>query len=325
MVLSGKSDIMRISPKTKARVQRAAEELDYAPNLLVRAVQRGKTGVLAFFSAFRLLEEDDLYMFRLSMGLEKAAGASGYDLLVHCVFDRPTKEMYQFVNGGRSDGLLLFAPLPDDPMLPLLRGSSLPVVLINSRDVNGVLPSIKDDVRSGMEMIAEILLREGHKQVAALHVTETISRDADERIDYLRRALQKHGGDIRHSDIRDASNGLKETINGLMNQEDRPTAIFCWHDRLAYQAVNLCAEMGIRVPEDVSIVGYDGMQWPTQTGHTVTSIEVNLRELTTGAVQLLDEVIKNPQVSDIDRLLPVRLFPGTTVGPAPKRNGAINE
>src|SRR5579863_8684747 len=123
LVLAGKADRLRISESTRARVRGAAEDLNYAPNLLTRSLRRGRTHVLSFYSTFRLREESDLYMDTLSSAIERAGGEAGYDILVHCNFGRSPKEIYQFLNGGLADGLILFAPQPDDPLLALLHKS----------------------------------------------------------------------------------------------------------------------------------------------------------------------------------------------------------
>src|SRR5262249_9001953 len=88
LVLGGKASKHRISEETYRRVQQAAQELDYSPNLLVRSIQRGRTHVLSFFNAFRQRSTNDLYMDRLSAAIERAAGRRGYDILIHCDFNR---------------------------------------------------------------------------------------------------------------------------------------------------------------------------------------------------------------------------------------------
>jgi LacI family transcriptional regulator len=127
LVLRGKGETHRIASETRARVRRAAEELDYAPNLLVRSMQKGSTQVLSFFNAYREPNEPtDIYLGHLLTAIQRATGERGCDLLVHCDFSREPRETYSFLNGGRADGLLLFAPEVEEPLLPLLRRSRLP-------------------------------------------------------------------------------------------------------------------------------------------------------------------------------------------------------
>lgn len=165
LVLAGKAGHRRISEATHLRVKRAAEELNYAPNLLTRSLRRGRTHIFSFFSTFRNREADDMYMDKMVSAVESAGGQAGYDVLVHCNFKRTPKEIYQFLNGGIAEGLLLFAPRPDDPLLPLLRNTSLPVVIINGRDPEQHYPSVAEDIEQGMQLIADELVRLGHTQI----------------------------------------------------------------------------------------------------------------------------------------------------------------
>src|SRR5580704_6893454 len=88
LVLAGKSANRRISEDTRERVRKIAEDLNYAPNLLTRSLRRGRTHILSFYSTFRNREEADVYMDNLSSAVEMAGGQAGYDILVHCHYDR---------------------------------------------------------------------------------------------------------------------------------------------------------------------------------------------------------------------------------------------
>lgn len=316
LVLGGKADQHRISEATYQRVKQAADELDYAPNLLVRSMQRGRTHVLSFFDAFRNRKYDDLYRDRLTAAIERAAGRYGYDILTHCDFSRSPTETYRFLNGGRADGLLLFAPEPDDPLLPLLRASRLPVVLINARDDEGILPSVKDDVVSGMRQVADTLLRLGHCRIAVLD-EPGVHPDARERIELLRSCLRAEGVELPDAYIVDFRTDRPEKLARLLSASEPPTALFIWHDFLAYNTLAICEALGVAVPDQVSIVGYDGLPWPTATRHTAASVAVDLQMLANEAIRLLDCYIGGYTGEVIQEVLPVTLIPGTTLGTAP--------
>jgi DNA-binding LacI/PurR family transcriptional regulator len=317
MVLSGKGEGARIATATAERVRTAAAELDYSPNLLVQSLQRGQSGVLAFFSAFRILpDDDDLYMDRLIRGVERAAGSRGQDLLIQCAFDRTPEATYQSINGGRADGLILFAAHPDDPMLGLMRRSRLPCVLLNARDPEGVLPSVRDDCALGMRFLTQALLENGHSKVGCLDGGPDATPDAAERFAELDKNLVQ-AGIVRDPSLHmDISRGLAPKLRELFDREEPPTAIFCCTDRVAYRALPILEEMGLRVPEDVSLVGYDGLHWPANTPHLVDSVEVDLRALTALAVDLLLDGPVHPSKGTVEVSLPTSFRRGTTLGPA---------
>lgn len=313
LVLSGKASTHRISEETHRRVKQAAQELDYSPNLLVRSLQRGRTHVLSFFNAFRLRTVNDLYMDRLSTAIERAAGKLGYDVLVHCDFSRPPEETYRFLNGGRADGLLLFAPLPDDPLLPLLRRSRLPVVLVNARDSEGVLPSVRDDVESGMRQVAEALVALGHQSIAAVIEEGSDFRDAVPRVRLLQRYLRALGSDLPEHRIVSYWNERQRVLEHLLGETEPSTAIFCWRDWLAYRLLEDCDHLGIEVPTQLSVVGYDGLHWPATTRHIAASVHVDLDALAEAAVYLLHQYITGEREDYADVAIPVQLRYGTTL------------
>jgi LacI family transcriptional regulator len=320
LVLRGRADDLRISNETRRRVRSAAEELDYVPNLLVHSIQRGSTQIVSFFDAYRRpAAHDDLYMGRLATAVQRATGKLGYDLLVQCDFARGTKETYEFLNGGRADGLLLFAPERDDPLLPLLRRSRLPVVLINSPDEEGILSSVRDDMEQGMRLVAEALLAQGHTRIAILVDGDNLGnqRDLHARVPLLCRYLHEAAPDLPEPRVVPFVEGEDQVLQELLATEDAPTALFCWRDRIAYFAIESLERLKIPVPERVSVIGYDGIVWPAATRHTVASVQVDLEAVALTAVHMLDRCLRTPSGEAVQQILPVSFLRGTTLGPAP--------
>jgi DNA-binding LacI/PurR family transcriptional regulator len=316
LVLSGKANTRRISAETHVRVKQAAEALNYAPNLLTRSLRQGRTNIFSFFSTFRNREEDDLYMDRMVSAVEGAAGQSGYDVLVHCNFKRSPKEIYQFLNGGIAEGLLLFAPPPNDPLLPILRKSTLPVVIINGRDPLGQYPSVAEDTVHGMQLVAEALLAHGHKNAAILVAEDSMSLDSKNRVMLLQDHYRRAGHEIATSAIYKTPANAAHLLEALMSRPEPPTALFCWHDRLAYRVLAACEQIGIPVPGQLSVVGYDGIHWPSKTSHQATSVKVDLHGLARKAVSLLDRYISSQPECIVTETEPVSFLVGTSLGPA---------
>lgn len=316
-VLSGKTKERRISEEAADRVWKAASELDYTPNLLVRSLQRGSTHILSFFNGFRSRDRHDVYMDSLTTGVERAGGRHGYNILVHCDFGVGPDATYQYINGGHADGLIFFKPLPADPLLPYLRRSNLPVVLVNSVDDEGVLPSVSDDWRSGIRRIASELVQLGHTKIAILTGRDQPG-DARLRGAYLRTVLLEHGVTVPDkwvlpADAKDIAE-CNSTLRFLMNSgETAPTALFCWHDYLGYVILEECGMLGIAVPDDLTVVGYDGLRWPARTVHTLASVYVDLDGMGEAAVDMLVKLVEGDLVPTTDRVMPVTFDPGTTM------------
>lgn len=313
LVLSGKSEQRRIPPETRDRVRRAAEELNYAPNLLTRSLRRGRTHVISFFSTFRRREWGDLYMDRITSAVETVAGDAGYDVLAQCNYRRSVKEVYQFINGGMVDGLLLLAPTPDDPLLEMLRRSPLPVVIVNGEDPQKRYSSVSDDVKSGQDQVAEQLLAHGHTRIAAMGSIGEVVRDSEVRLRLLRESLRRRGTDLQTEQLASTSKSPAVRLRELLDQPHPPTAIFCWHDRFAYEILEACEEFGVRVPDQLSVIGYDGIQWPSKTRHVCASVDVDLQKVASMAVDLLDRSIADPAAPVLHQLVPVGFSTGTTL------------
>jgi DNA-binding LacI/PurR family transcriptional regulator len=264
-------------------------------------------------------------MDTLSSAIEMAGGEAGYDILVHCNFNRSPKEIYQFLNGGLADGLILFAPQATDPLLALLHKSSLPVVVLNGRDPAKVFPSVADDVAQGMELVVQELLAQGHRRIAIFKDGAGESRDSHTRVELLRSNLLRSGVPVPDEWVVPAREDAREVINRLMDSPAPPTAIFCWHDRLAYGVLASCDRLGIVVPQQLSIVGYDGLHWPSSTRHIAASVTVPQSMLARQAVRLLDDYINGYEGPLREETVSVTFNPGTSLGPELTCNGAIHE
>lgn len=319
-VLAGKAKERRISEDVAVRVRAVAAEMDFAPSLTAHSLQQGHTHVLSFFNGFRNREWRDAYMDGLLAAVERAGGALGYDVLVSCDFRRTASEMYRALNGGRSDGLLFFAPQVGDPLLPFLRKSRLPVVLVSGADEAGVLSSVTSDSADGMRQLAHNLVALGHRRVAAL-TAPGAHPDAHDRIVMLRARLAEAGTSLPERwvlpiDGKDLATGAA-ALRSLMDEPDPPTALFCWHDYVGYMVLEQCEALGIAVPERLSLVGYDGLPWPAKTRHMLASVAVDLDAMGEAAVETLHRLISHQAPAPVQRVLPVTFLRGTTLGPPP--------
>jgi DNA-binding LacI/PurR family transcriptional regulator len=320
LVLSDKAKQRRLSDEVVEKVRRVAAELDYAPNLLVHSLQRGRTDTLVFYNAFRKRSEQDLYMDRLSMAIELAGGRHGFDILVHCVFNRSVEDTYRHLNGGRCDGMLFFAPPQDDPLLPYLRNSRLPTVLINSVDNEGILSYVKEDHIDGLRQVADALSGLGHRRIAALTDPLPGNPDAEARTWMLRQFLAAQGTPIPERWVirtEDEADATAQALRFLMSEPTPPTAIFCWHDRLGYKLLEQCEKLGIAIPEQLSLVSYDGVRWPVMSRHMLSSVQVNLEGIAETSVTLLEQLINGDVTAPLGKVLPVTIEQGTTLGRAP--------
>ncbi|WP_394795973.1 LacI family DNA-binding transcriptional regulator [Armatimonas sp.] len=312
-VLAGKATQRRISPDVALRVEETAAQRGFSPNRLVRSLQKGRTGILAFYSAYRNRWRGDLYMDQLNKAVELAAGTNSYDLLTLTHHDRSAEEIYAQINGGWADGLILFGARDDDPLLPLLERSHLPVVLFQ-RTSESTLPCVMADQTDGLRQLAEAVVAQGHKRIAFL--IGKGRTDTEERLSTFHHQLIAAGLAPENLTVHILERSkLVEQLPQVLAGPHPPTALFCWNDHFGYAALEACDALGISVPGQLSLVGYDGIHWPSTSRHILTSVAVDLEAVALAAVTLLDALIVGTASETKRQLVPVKLLPGTTLGP----------
>ncbi|MEI6431431.1 MAG: LacI family DNA-binding transcriptional regulator [bacterium] len=317
-VLSGQAEERRISAEVAARVRRVAEEQGYIPNLLVRSILNGRTNVISFYNAFTYRTANDIYMDRIRAAVELSAGAHGYDVLIHCDQRRTAHEIFQMLGGGFCDGLLFFGTPDNSELLDLLRGARLPTVLLNHTDAQGILPFVSDDYRGGLRQVAKALVQCGHRRIAAF--VGNPSFDGPMRVAALKESLREYGVELRDSQIIEVYEQHRSPDDGLrflMDSPEPPTALFCWHDRLGYETLEACERLGIDVPRHLSLVGYDGLHWPSTSPHILTSVRIPLESAAEMAVALLNDLVEGRHTGETGLSYPVTLLKGATLASSP--------
>lgn len=311
-VLAGNSERRRIGEETKQKVFEAAQALAYTPNLLHRSIRNGRTRIISVFNAYRRRDRDDLYLDRLYSSIEEAGGQLGYNILVHTDYRQSIEETYEFLNGGFSDGLVLFGVTENDPLLPLLKDSGLPTVLLFPRQEIPDLPMVLEDQAMGMRLVAEELYRTGHRNIAALTYDSDGLFDPTSRVAQLQKELRHLGGDLEDRNVLLFDNDPVETVRQLLALEPRPTALFIWHDGNGYRILEALEEAEVQIPQQLSVVGYDGIVWPSKSSKILASVNVPVYEIARSGVELLDRMIAG-DYSVRQLVVPVDFAPGTTL------------
>lgn len=167
-----------------------------------------------------------------------------------------------------------------------------------------------------MRQVAEVLLAHGHRRIGAV-ASALSGADASMRIALLRRFLNEAGMDLPDRLIvyagQVAGQSPKEALQRLLAESEPPTAVFCWHDMLGYELLEACDDLGVMVPEQLSLIGYDGLQWSSSSRHQLASVVVDINLSVQTAVDFLDCLVKG-EPGPLRATLPVALASGTTLG-----------
>jgi len=325
-VLNGARTSSRISVETRERIIQAATKLHYRPNAAARALANRRMNPLGVAA---VIEEGELnaYFLEVFNGILEMAARRGQNTTVFTLRDwRNDAARLPGLCDGRIDGLILIAPTLTSEAAKILPGHT-PFVAIHA---NAPLPSVinieTDEERGTYEMV-RYLVTQGHRRI--LHVAgETGLVGAERRMHGYKRALTAARIKIDNSLIVQAgftSESGRTAMRAWLKRhagEPLPHAIFCVSDGVAIGCMEALAEVGLRVPDDISVAGFDDTLSARTTVPQLTTVRQPLRAMGNRAVEVLLSCIQ--QQSDKSLLLeqspivfPVDLMPRASVGVPP--------
>lgn len=306
-------DLPDISEATKAIIRRAAEELDYIPNLQAGSFKSGKRGMISVILPdivnphFTLLfHEAETYFQKLGITtFFMNTGESAHDEL----------SSVRASIGQNVDGIILCPTVGDEEALGLLSRSHTPYVLVG-RHAGSAHRAIITDDEAGGYLAAKHLLSLGHRRIACVRTGGVISSDRERYRGYCR-ALSEAGlapceDDILQLSLRARENA--EAITDFLTKNPDCRAIFAFSDLLANEIIAVATALGRRVPEDLSVVGFDRIGDAYPQPLPLTTVGTAGTSLGLAAAECLHKKIEGKQDADTVTVLPVALHLGKTAG-----------
>lgn len=295
VVLNGSKSNTRVSEDTRARIVKASQELGYQPNILARSLKKQRTNIVGLYFGYGHLEPHDPFHAEVLTGLQRGCERNMKDLMIHYSFHRSgIEEIFAELVGGRLDGLVMIAA-PGDPLVGRVKEHGLPVVAMT--DAIEGLPSILADDAGGSRAVAHHLFERGHR-VALYRLCPGASDSATRR--YLAFCEEADRLGMRVIEGRTASwKGLvseaereviaKRHVNGV-------TCAVCWGDPSAHALLIQCREMGISVPGELAIAGFNGIEPPIEPVRVLTTVKAYWSAVAEKAVSILVERIEGRSV-----------------------------
>ena len=275
---------LQTSEETQQRVHRAAAELGYNVDRIARALASGRTGTVGLL--FGSLE--DLWQQLLGVGMGSALLARDhYALLVDAAGD-PDRQVLlaRQLRDQRVDGLILHPLHPSDERWQEL-AESLPIVSIGDSLAGGrSAGEVLFDNRSGVTLALEHLHNLGHRHVGVLTPTQASTPDRPADI-FVTTVSERLGLDVEMFSSPPGLVAATEIARKVLAETDRPTALFCFADSIAYGAYAAARELGLRIPEDVSVAGYDDHPMSALLTPALTTMDWNVDGIVRAAVRLI--------------------------------------
>jgi LacI family transcriptional regulator len=304
-----------VSAETRLKVLRAARELNFLPNALARSLllrQSKAIGVL-------IPDVSNPYYAGILRGVEDMAGQHGYSVIA-CNTDRNREKQLAYLRSlleRRVDGIVVTGGTFEHEEARLLKHMGLPAVLIGRHPVR--LPTVGVDNHAAARLAVQHLIDLGHRRIAFV-AGPPQSLTAHDRLEGYRSTLEAAGlkpspelvvaGDFT------AASGYEATFQ-LMQTGDPPTAIVASNDRMAIGAMRALHEMGLEVPTEVSVVGFDDAPLAPFVVPALTTVSVPMYDLGRKAAELLFARLGGRRVSSLE--LEVKLVVRETTARAPVR------
>ncbi|MCB2109553.1 MAG: LacI family DNA-binding transcriptional regulator [Defluviimonas sp.] len=274
------------SPKTIEKVRKAAEELGYRPNPIARAMITGKSRIIGLVVAYLDNQFYPIALERLSRSLQ----ARGYHVLIFLA-ENATAEVAPVMEeliAYQVDGIVTASVTMTNDLTNLCEAAGIPVVMFNRGQDDPRLSEVTSDNVAGGRTVANYLVAGGHERIAHIAGLQEASTGRDRARGFVE-ALADHGRtpvavvDGRYD--RDIASALTRELFGAA---DRPDAVFVGNDHMALAVMDtLRFELGLSVPDDVSVVGYDDVPIASWAAYDLTTIRQPVNRMVDATVDAL--------------------------------------
>ncbi|TBV75814.1 MULTISPECIES: LacI family DNA-binding transcriptional regulator [Pseudoxanthomonas] len=306
----------KVLPETRARIERAVATLGYVPNAAARTLKTQRTGKI-------LVTVPDIanpFFAQILQGAEDAAQAAGYAVLLGDTQQQPAREerYAQMLRRNEADGLIVLGHRlpPTARQIVKQLGAAAPVVNGCEFDPALGIPSVHIDNAAAARAAMEHLYALGHARIAV------VGGPPDNPLHQQRlqgvRAAAKARGRVRQLRLVPGDFSVESghaAASAWLGTDDAPTAAFCFSDQSALGVLAACRERGLRVPRDLSVVGFDDLASSRYLTPPLTTVAQPMREIGVRAVQLLLDILAAADVPLQQTLTFELMLRGSTAAP----------
>src|SRR5260221_9974153 len=286
-----------VSEETRERVLQAVAELGYVPNLAARALSKGRThnvGVIFPYVIDHLFSDPHILM--LVEGIEVVCTENGYNMLISTPrIPVSASDQYQtLVRSGYLDGAIAIETLPNSLVSEPLEQHGYPWVAIGYNSARDGKNTLHADDFGGAKAVAAHLLDLGHRHFGLITVTATTLAATEQRLAGYSAAFEEANLNFRDVPVVIGNFSIEsgyQAADDLLRRKPRPTALICLNDRMAIGALERARNVGLDIPRDVSIVGFDDIPSASLINPPLTTVHQPARELGTEAAHRLFELI----------------------------------
>ena len=306
----------KVAPETRQKVEAAIAKLGYSPNFGARVMAARRTNTIG---AIIPTMENAIFARGLE-AFQKELRSHGFTMLVASTAYQPKieEEQIRSLVARGADALLLIGYHRDSEIYRFLAAQGLPALVTWAFDPASPLPSIGFDNRAAMQQMAAKVIDLGHRRLALISASISQNDRAAARREGIALAMKAAGLDVASLRVAETTYGIEEgaaAFESLMASTAPPTAVLCGNDVLAVGALRRARELGIRVPEDVSVTGFDDIELAQVAFPALTTVHVPHREMGRMAGRSLAKLLRDGE-SIVPTELKTRIVFRDTLGSA---------
>lgn len=313
LVLNGSYDVT-INHDTRQRVLALAEEMGYVPQAAAKSLVEGLSNHIAIVLVqphYQVFQ--DPFIPNILTGLSEVVQAKGYRLIVEPINDlNDLSTLRYMLKSGEVAGIVLSNFHWAEPIIAPLIEEGYPIVLLDSVS-DEKYPSVYIDHLNGVKNAIRYLQDAGHQRIGCITYGPLTSMG--NRVDAVREALRKGGHPLENRYLRfgefDPESGYR-AMQSLLTESPRVTAVFGMNDIMALGAMRAILDAGLRIPEDIAVMGYDNMRFTPFTNPTLTTVHAPELEQGRLAGKMLVELIHGKIPQDIQIALSTHVMRGTS-------------
>lgn len=292
---------LSVGDSTRVRVEKIIAELNYSPNTQARGLASSRSYLLGLIYD----NPDALYLDDVQRGVLEICSTLGYELVVHpCRYRSETlvQDCLNFINRSKLDGVIVLPPVSElESLAEALKNAGRPYVRLTSVAIDEPQHIVVSDDRSAAAEMARYFAQLGHQDIAFISGPQRY-KSSTERMEGFKLGLSAYGITLKSERIMEGNNTYEtgiECARSLLSQTPLPTAIFANNDQMAAGVLKVAHQMGIAIPEQLSVAGFDDNLLASRVIPALTTIRRPVRQMaqlaTTKMIMVIEQNDKAAQ------------------------------
>lgn len=297
-----------VKPATRKKVLKTIEELGYRPNAVARGLASKRTTTVGVI----IPDISNMFLAELARGIDDIANMYKYNIILSNSDQNIDKEI-KLINSmleKQVDGIVYMGSKIQEEHLKEFKTSPVPIVLAATIEPTNAIPSVNIDYEAAGYEATKLLIDNGHKQIAFITGTDETTANIAKSVGF-NRALEEAGlsvsPDFIYSGDLSYDSGVK-AVEELFKLDNKPTAIFASSDEIALGVIHGIQDLGLSVPNDVEVIGFDNTRLATMIRPTLSTVVQPIYDIGAVAMRLLTKYMNKEEVEDSNVILPHQII-----------------